>query len=69
MPFIVATYVYACSPRAAQAIRSDQNVPKYLTTLTHCKKSPNRQVDNPVIFVDSAFDSIKLIILKELELY
>ena len=24
MPFIVATYVYACSPRAAHALRSDQ---------------------------------------------
>jgi hypothetical protein len=26
MPFIVATYVYACSPRAAHALRSDQCV-------------------------------------------
>ena len=26
MPFIVATYVYACSPRAAHALRSDQNL-------------------------------------------
>ena len=26
MPFIVATYVYACSPRAAHALRSDQFV-------------------------------------------
>ena len=25
MPFVVATYVYACSPRAAHALRSDQN--------------------------------------------
>ena len=25
MPFIVATYVYACSPRAAHTLRSDQN--------------------------------------------
>ena len=24
MPFIVATYVYACSPKAAHALRSDQ---------------------------------------------
>jgi hypothetical protein len=24
MPFIVATYVYACSPRAAQTLRLDQ---------------------------------------------
>ena len=24
MPFIVATHVYACSPRAAYALRSDQ---------------------------------------------
>ena len=24
MPFIVANYVYACSPRAAHALRSDQ---------------------------------------------
>ena len=26
MPFIVATYVYACSPRAAHGLRSDQNM-------------------------------------------
>ena len=35
MPFIVATYVYACSPRAAHALRSDQ---KYFSKVYGTRK-------------------------------
>ena len=32
MQFTVATYVYACSPRAAHTLRSDQHVSNYATS-------------------------------------
>ena len=39
MPFIVATYVSACSPRAAHALRSDQNVSAFSPRAAHALRS------------------------------